>query len=184
MAGDTVRRVTPDAWDEVVNPLRVQVWLAVWSVICGLLVLTGVPNALTLSARDPAWAEGWFQIGLACVLYPVLFFVFWPHRAAYSFATDRVGVRTWWESLRHVSPRVFLLTPDLTFVFVKPSGVVIRTAQTSYHTDTFWIPSKELQRLVEVLEARHIAVEYEWRPPRPKGPDTRNWVDRWTGPPL
>ena len=182
--GDPARPTMPDEWEEAVNPLRVQVWLPLWSGLCGLLMLVGAARVLGSPPSDPAWAVGWFAIGVACGMYPVFFFVFWSHRATYYFAADRIGVRTWWESLRGVPPRIFPLTPDLTVVFSKPAGVVIRTAQTSYHTDTLWIPSKELLRLVDVLEARHIKVEYEWRPRKPKGPDTRSWIDRWTGPPL
>ena len=185
MARETKHRAEPDAWEEVVNPLRPQTWMLFWMLLCGYLVVRGTYEVLTLRSDDPSRGAWAFGLVLGLVGYPLgYFFGFWWHIGAFFFAADRVGVRTLIETVRRTPPRVFPLTPDLTFVFAGTSAIGIRTAHTWYAISALFYTQDDLRRLVEVLERRHIPVECHWKPRFMKLSNTRNLVDRFTGPPL
>ncbi len=184
MRRDAARPTGEDAWEEVVNPLRPQTWMLFWTLICGGLVVEGAHDLLLLPSSDPTWGAGVLFLVLGLVGYPFGYFLFWWGIGAFFFAADRVGVRTLIETVRRTPPRVFPLTPDLTFVFAGTYIVGIRTAHTWHPTSALFYTQDDLRRLVEVLERRHIPVEYHWKPRFMKPPDTRSWIDRWTGPPL
>ena len=53
MRRETKHRAEPDAWEEVVNPLRPQTWMLFWTLICGGLVVEGAHDLLLLPSSDP-----------------------------------------------------------------------------------------------------------------------------------
>ena len=165
-------------WDEVVNPPSIQVWMAPWTLLWGAVAVKATRDLLTLPPSDPSWSTGAFMLALGCLLYPVLYVVFWRRMAVFLFAADRIGLRTWVQSLLRRPPRVIPITPALSIAFVPKSLIVVRDGTAAYPTEAILFPPSQMHRLIAAAEARSIPITYGWKPDFMLGRDTRPWWQR------
>ena len=168
----------PSHWDEIVNPPHLQVWMVPWTLLWGYLAVRGIYDLVAFPVSHPTWGVGAFTLALGCVVYPVLYVVFWRRMAVFLFAADRIGLQTWVQTLLRRPPRVIAITPDLSIAFVPKSLIVVHNGRESYPTEAIGFPPSQLRQLIAAAEARSIPITYGWKPDFMLGRDTRPWWQR------
>ena len=144
----------------------------------GLSRRTGIYDLVAFPLSHPTWGVGAFTLALGCVVYPVLYVVFWRRMAVFLFAADRIGLQTWVQTLLRRPPRVIAITPDLSIAFVPKSLIVVHNGRESYPTEAIGFPPSQLRQLIAAAEARSIPITYGWKPDFMLGRDTRPWWQR------